>query len=78
MNREIWQKRLFKEWACLVLSVTAALLVWHLLPRILSNERYIDFYIRTGWNLGDFAFVALILSVYLVRAILWTIKRGSK
>ncbi len=78
MNWEILGKKLFKEWACLVLSIAGALLVWHLLPRMFSDEYYIDFLIRTGWNLGDFVFCALVISVYLVRAVLWTKKRISK
>jgi hypothetical protein len=82
MNSEILKKRLIKEWTCLLLSVAGgfagALLVIHVLPGIISVESYINFIIRTGWAMADFVFVAVILSVYLVRAILWTIKRGTK
>jgi hypothetical protein len=82
MNSDDWKKRLIKEWTCLSLSVAggfvAALLVIYVLPGIIPVESYINFIIRTGWALADFAFIAVILSVYLVRAILWTIKRGNK
>ena len=77
MNSEIL-KKIFYEWVCLVFTVIGALVVWHILPRVFSNHNYIDFYMRTGWNLGDFVFIALIISVYLIRAILWAIKRATK
>jgi hypothetical protein len=82
MKSEVWKKRLIKEWTCLLLSVAGgfagSLVAIYVLPGIIPIESYINFIIRTGWALADFVFVAVILSVYLVRAILWTIKRGTK
>ena len=56
-------------------TVVGSLLIWHLLPRIVSDKSYWDFYCYTGYNLGDFVFVSLIASVYLVRFILWSLKQ---
>jgi len=85
MNSEIRKKRLLKvlkEWLCLFLSIAGgfagALLVIYVLPDIIPIESYINFIICTGWALADFVFIAVPISVYLVRAILWTVKRASK
>jgi hypothetical protein len=79
MDKETLKKRLMKEWTCLVLSVTGAMLVFtFILPRVISDDSYCTFYTRTGWNLGDFVFVSLIILVYLVRVIAWSMQRALK
>ncbi len=76
------KKKLFKEWTCLVLSFTGALLcamlLWFYLPGTIPVEFYIKFYDRTGLNLGDFVFFGVIISVYLVRAIAWALEQIYK
>jgi len=82
MNRDDLKKRIFKEWAYLVFSLAAGLggasLVFFVLPGTIPTESYIDFYDRTGLALGDFVFCAVPISVYLVRVILWSLKRANK
>lgn len=78
MTNGDWKNRLFKEWSVLILTLLGAVLLWHLLPRFFSDQTYFTFQSKTGWNLGDFAFFALIISVYAVRAIKWLIERVYK
>ena len=70
-----WKDRIIKEWAWLIFTVAGSLMIWHLLPRFIPDKTFFIFYFRTGYNLGDFVFVALIVSVYLVRIILWSLKQ---
>ena len=76
MKRELWKELFLKEWWFLVLVIAGSLLVFHLLPTILPDVSFFTFFYRTGWDLGDFVFFALIISAYLVRAIGWAIKRA--
>jgi hypothetical protein len=78
MRNGDWKKRIFKEWSFLLLTLLGAVLIWHLFPRFFSDRTYFTFYSKTGWNLGDFAFFALIISVYAVRALKWLIKQAYK
>lgn len=78
MTNDDSKNRLFKEWSFLMLTLLGAVLIWHLLPRFFSDKTYFTFHSKTGWNLGDFAFFSLIISVYAFRVIKWLIKHVYK